>query len=1031
VLNYTATDNDGLTDLTPATYTIPVVNQPPVAYDISIPKIKTGSTKNLAPLIGTDADGTIASYTIITLPNLGTLQVDLTGSGSYSNVTAGQVLTPVQATRLRIIAGAVVGTSVFTYTTTDNNFVSDNTPATYTIPIASAAEFQPPSADDKLNTPINASSGLILTLPLSASDPDGTIKTYTILTVPPTFQGRFYYLNGTILTEITGGGLILTPAQALTIRFDPSGTFIGNVSISYTATDDDGLVDPTPATYIVPIINNPPVATDITNPALGSNAGPKTINPLSATDSDGTIAYYTITSLPSASQGILYLDGTPVLAGQFISLAEAIRLQFDPNPSYSGNATFQFTATDNLGDVDVTPATYTIPVVNQPPVTDDKLSQIITNQNGTGQQPMPALTGSDADGNIVSFTINTIPSASNGVLYFNGVPVTAGLVIPLAQANLLSFDPADGFGGMASFTYSAKDNSGLVDASPAIFQIPVNRPPTTYNVNSVPMYAGGGNTPIPALVGIDDGFIQFYSITILPPVSQGTLYLNGVAVTNLSQVDSLTSIQINQLSFTPTASFTGTTFTYTATDNLGVIDVTPAVYSIPVKILVYGNVWNDFNGNLEQDVSETVINGTNSGGGTKTGAVLYVNLIDIYGIVAATTPLLTDGSYIFYNILENEQFTIQLTKNQGVVGQAKPATELPVNWVSTGENKNGLGGLTDNTPNGEIVVYTSNQSIGSQNFGIQRLPDSDNHSTMISLPVLNQEITLNGNSNPPVLSGMDPEDCTSGCILINRSVIIDVVPANSELYYNGALVSNGQRIDNFDPSLLKVKITATTMGSTSLNFKYSFLDLADKKDPTPATYTLAWAGTLPAERLILSASLKGDITTLKWETLSESNTSYFEVERSNDPANFSSIGQKVKAAGNSVTRSDYKQQDDISGMVQNEVIYYRVKLVDLDGKITYSNTVTIRLSKKPGVTIWPNPFHSYVTVSVTTQRETVIDINVIDVNGNQIRRFSQKASKGLNQITIQNLDGLPGGMYLIEISDKNAGTTYQKLIKNN
>ena len=63
--------------------------------------------------------------------------------------------------------------------------------------------------------------------------------------------------------------------------------------------------------------------------------------------------------------------------------------------------------------------------------------------------------------------------------------------------------------------------------------------------------------------------------------------------------------------------------------------------------------------------------------------------------------------------------------------------------------------------------------------------------------------------------------------------------------------------------------------------------------------------------------------------------------------------------------------------MQNAVIYYRVKLVDIDGKFKYSNVVALRLSQKPGVTVWPNPFHSSITISITTERETVIDINMI------------------------------------------------------
>jgi hypothetical protein len=124
-------------------------------------------------------------------------------------------------------------------------------------------------------------------------------------------------------------------------------------------------------------------------------------------------------------------------------------------------------------------------------------------------------------------------------------------------------------------------------------------------------------------------------------------------------------------------------------------------------------------------------------------------------------------------------------------------------------------------------------------------------------------------------------------------------------------------------------------------------------------------------------------------------------------------------------------KDNIKDVMQNEVIYYRIKLVDMDGKVTYSNVVAVRISKKPGVTIWPNPFQSAITISITTEKETTVDINLIDVNGRVIRNSNQKAPKGISRITIRDLDQLPGGVYLIEITDKIAGTTFQKLLKNN
>jgi hypothetical protein len=1041
VFTYSSTDNEGNTDATPAIFTIPIGNNPPVADNITLNNVRTNSTLNIPSLTGSDVDGTIASYTISTLPTLGTLQVDLDGPGpgGFTNVTAGQVLTPAQAASLRILSGAVVGTSVFTYTTTDNNGAVDATPANYTIPISGNNTVnQPPTVQDVLNPTLNANAAQTTINPLVGTDVDGTIEDFVLLSIPPTSQGVLYYNSGTVAapiwTAITEGGFILTPAQATTLRFDPSGSYVGNVNFTYTAHDNDLNLALNPATFTIPIINNPPVANNVMNASMPSSAGPTTISSLSATDADGTVATYTVTTLPLVSQGILYLDGVAVTQGQILTPAQAARLQFDPNAMFSGNASFTFTATDNLGSTDATPATFTIPVTNQPPVADDKISQIITNQIGTGQQPIPALTATDLDGTIASFTVSTIPAPANGVLYyFNGtayVPVTAGLVLTPAQAATLQFDPADGFAGTATFTYTATDNSGNVDATPATYQIPVNTPPTTNNITAPGMYATQGNTAIPPFTGADNGFISFYSVTTLPPTDQGTLYLNGVAVTNLSQVDTLTPAQITQLSFTPAATFTGTTFNYTATDNQGAIDVTPAVYTIPSLISISGKVWSDIDGSITQNGGEADINGTNAGGGITTGAVLYVNLIDdVSGNVIATAPVQANGSYTFLNVPKNAMLTAQLTTVQGTIGSPKPATVLPSGWVNTGENKNGQAGFPDNTSNGEIIINTNNTIIDQQILGIEQLPNTDLKTTTISTPVLNQLITLNGGTNPPVLSGTDPEDCNSGCVLTSRSVMIDVLPANSELYYNSVLVTAGQLITNFDPALLQVKITAATLGSSSTSFQYSFVDAAGKKDPSPATYTLQWLTPLPAEGLVLTASLKNNMVALNLKTLSENNTDHFEIERGVTGNNFTTIGATVAAAGNSAFEKQYNSEDDIAAVQNNGVLYYRVKLYDQNGSFRYSNTATVRL-KTTGIKVWPNPFLESVQVSIASDRNAVVELRLIDITGKTILAQRNYISRGTSQVSIGNLGNVPKGTYVLQVinTTDNSVSSY-KLIK--
>jgi len=135
-----------------------------------------------------------------------------------------------------------------------------------------------------------------------------------------------------------------------------------------TGTVNSGTTDVNPSnntsTQRTNLANQAPVANTVVNrlqmPA-GNTAGQLAISPLSGRDADGSIFLYTITSLPTAAQGKLYLNGTEVVANQLVAAADANNLTFDPAASYVGNVFFTYTATDNQSATSA-PALYALTV---------------------------------------------------------------------------------------------------------------------------------------------------------------------------------------------------------------------------------------------------------------------------------------------------------------------------------------------------------------------------------------------------------------------------------------------------------------------------------------------------------------------------------------------------------------------------------------------------------------------------------------------------------------------------------------------
>jgi hypothetical protein len=105
--------------------------------------------------------------------------------------------------------------------------------------------------------------------------------------------------------------------------------------------------------------------------------------------------------------------------------------------------------------------------------------------------------------------------------------------------------------------------------------------------------------------------------------------------------------------------------------------------------------------------------------------------------------------------------------------------------------------------------------------------------------------------------------------------------------------------------------------------------------------------------------------------------------------------------------------------------------VDIDGRITYSNVTVVRLSAKIQVAAWPNPFQSSITINITTESATTFNIKLMDVNGRLIRNFNHAVGRGTSQTTLRDLERLPQGIYLLDMTDQRSGTnSVQRLIKN-
>lgn len=170
---------------------------------------------------------------------------------------------------------------------------------------------------------------------------------------------------------------------------------------------------------------------------------------------------------------------------------------------------------------------------------------------------------------------------------------------------------------------------------------------------------------------------------------------------------------------------------------------------------------------------------------------------------------------------------------------------------------------------------------------------------------------------------------------------------------------------------------------------------------------------LPVELSEFTATNDNNNILLKWKTVTEINANYFDVERSDDGQFFFSIG-KVDAKGNSTNSNSYSFLDTKISYNNGSQIFYRLKLVDKDGSVKYSNHINI----KPvfnGITIkniYPTIIRKgdVVSVEVTSDKSRTINIVIMDATGRSLQNLKSDLSIGNNRINIvprvNNLKGM-------------------------
>ena len=183
--------------------------------------------------------------------------------------------------------------------------------------------------------------------------------------------------------------------------------------------------------------------------------------------------------------------------------------------------------------------------------------------------------------------------------------------------------------------------------------------------------------------------------------------------------------------------------------------------------------------------------------------------------------------------------------------------------------------------------------------------------------------------------------------------------------------------------------------------------------------------TLPAELVEFKGQKIQTSVLLNWLSVSEDNLDIYELQRSNDARQFSTIALAIPK-GSTYNEYSYRDDQPLKGMN-----YYRLKMKDEDGSISYSSIVAIQFNTAAvkGIRISPNPVAGDIHAQISGQATGVYQLEILNGLGQVIISRQIMISQENQTETIRRPSGIKAGSYWMRLVDGSGNRVgFQQLI---
>lgn len=170
----------------------------------------------------------------------------------------------------------------------------------------------------------------------------------------------------------------------------------------------------------------------------------------------------------------------------------------------------------------------------------------------------------------------------------------------------------------------------------------------------------------------------------------------------------------------------------------------------------------------------------------------------------------------------------------------------------------------------------------------------------------------------------------------------------------------------------------------------------------------------PVDFLYFKGKNMGKNNILQWATANEFNNLGFEVQRSDNGKDYTTIAF-IDGAGTTTQISNYAFTDQQAPQAMS---YYRLRQVDIDKQFKYSRVVSVNnANSRLSLEHYPNPVLDKLQLQLQSADKGAVRIRLLTLDGKLVRE--QNLNKNTETLSSKlDVQALQPGMYVLEVSMK-------------